>query len=306
MHLESNSNVYVDALDADVVPVALSECTHRTLENERVAVMMSPDLVKDQSYFLCALSQQQLSQCVFPIGHLQKTEVRELAQRFNLPTKNRKDSQGICFLGKLKFEDFIKHYLGENSGPIRCYETNALVGEHHGLWYHTIGQRKGIGLLLHSGHVHAGPWFVASKDVDSNTLFVTNNLDTVQLPRTQFAVGSLNWFVREPIGLDNEDGVLLDLKLRHGPTLSRGYVRKHQIGDGGARVQVRLLQRDKGIAPGQFAAFYQKNVCLGAGVIVDTATDDCRSSRTMERENPTVDQLSEVERVSNLIEVADD
>lgn len=128
-------------------PADAATATAVEVEAEAVALVRSPDPVKDQSYFLSNLRQDQLQRCIFPIGHLQKHEVRQLAERFNLPTKHRKDSQGICFLGKLKFDDFIAHYLGSQPGPIRSYQTGEVIGEHKGLWFHTIGQRKGTAPL---------------------------------------------------------------------------------------------------------------------------------------------------------------
>lgn len=152
----------------------------------------------NQTYFLSNLRQDQLSKALFPVGHLTKFQVRDFARKMNLPTQVsnailiintslkfiteielqiRKDSQGICFLGKLKFEDFIGHYLGDNPGEIRCYTTNELLGHHKGLWYHTIGQRKGLGLRLLPKTVHKGPYFVAGKDMSTNTLFITNKIE---------------------------------------------------------------------------------------------------------------------------------
>ena len=165
---------------------------------EPVVLVQSPDAVKDQSYFLSNLNQQQLQRCLFPIGHLQKPRVRQLAEKFNLPTKNRKDSQGICFLGKLKFDEFIEHYLGESPGPIKRYKTHEIIGQHRGLWFHTIGQRKGIGQLLAPRTVHNGPWFVAAKDAESNTLYVTNDLQIVQQPRRSFMVHKTSWVAGVP------------------------------------------------------------------------------------------------------------
>jgi tRNA U34 2-thiouridine synthase MnmA/TrmU len=102
-------------------------------------LQLSLDETKDQTYFLSNLKQKQLKKCLFPIGHLTKKNVRNLAQIFNLPTKNRKDSQGICFLGKLKYDDFLVHYLGEKKGNIKCVKTKKIIGKHRGLWFHTIG-----------------------------------------------------------------------------------------------------------------------------------------------------------------------
>ena len=126
----------------------------------------SPDPVKDQTYFLSHLNQDQLKKAIFPIGHLKKSEVRALAEKFDLPNKNRKDSQGICFLGKIKFNDFIKHHLGETVGDIIEFETGKKLGEHNGFWYHTIGQRQGLKL---SG----GPWYVVAKDPEKNIVFIS-------------------------------------------------------------------------------------------------------------------------------------
>jgi tRNA (5-methylaminomethyl-2-thiouridylate)-methyltransferase len=246
-------------------------------------LLMSPDPVKDQSYFLSNLSQEQLRRCLFPIGHLEKSQVRVLAESFDLPTKTRKDSQGICFLGKLKFDDFIGHYLGQQPGPIKCYRTGRELGRHRGLWFHTIGQRKGLGLLL-SGVVHEGPWFVADKHPASNTLLVTNDLSGIDRPRRIFLMDRINWIRELPVGLDTSEGVSLLLKLRHGPTLSRGTVRlvkgdhdddkDERSGNNKLLLEVQLDRADKGIAPGQFAALYQDGECLGAGVVTETLRDD--------------------------------
>jgi len=214
--------------------------------------------------------------------HLQ---VREYAEKFALPTSTRKDSQGICFLGKLKFEEFIGHYLGEQPGEVRCYQTSKLLGHHKGLWFHTVGQRKGLGPLLFAGTVNLGPWFVARKDVASNTLYITNQMDVVEGPRKAFAVNRVNWISGEPPeGLHSDAGVRLLIQLRHGPNNANpGTVRlatgsslgssstNPHLQDGLApdvTLTVELDRRDRsGIAEGQFAAFYRNEVCLGAGVI---------------------------------------
>ena len=258
----------------------------------RARLLMSPDAVKDQTYFLSNLRQDQLAKALFPIGHLQKPEVRRLAELYQLPTRHRKDSQGICFLGKLKFDEFISHYLGDRRGPIQCYETGRVLGHHRGLWYHTIGQRKGLGPYLDSV-VHEGPWYVAEKNADFNVLYVTNNLDVVEQPRLQFRVHRMNWVSgAEPTGLPpwieeqegaeatmkeggseqqemKKGGKHMHIKLRHGPNFVTGRVWKID----NELLRVILDVRDKGIAPGQFAAFYCGKECLGAGVIVDTALD---------------------------------
>lgn len=223
----------------------------------------SPDPVKDQSYFLSALTQQQLSRCVFPIGHMLKSEVRRLAEEFALPTAARRDSQGICFLGKLPFDDFIEHYLGTRPGPILDRATGRRVGTHRGLWFHTIGQRRGVGLLLSEG-VHAGPWFVAAKDLEANALLVTNQPDAADPSCSRLLVEDVSWIGAAPAGLDEEAGAQLLVKLRHGPGMAPCTVRR-----AGRGLHVLLASPDRGIAAGQFAAFYRDGDCLGAGVVAD-------------------------------------
>lgn len=233
----------------------------------------SPDTVKDQSYFLSNLRQDQLAKCLFPIGHLDKSAVRRLAESFALPTATRKDSQGICFLGKLKFDEFIGHYLGTSPGPVLDYKTRAVLGRHRGLWFHTIGQRKGLGPLLDAG-CHDGPYFVAAKDVASNALFITNNLADIDKPRREFRVERVNWISGRPRGLDTEEGAALLVKMRHGPVVTPARVWPG-TGEGVEEesLVVHLDHQDKGIAPGQFAAFYLDGQCLGAGVVSETALD---------------------------------
>lgn len=254
----------------------------RTTKEGQAELFMSPDPVKDQTYFLCNLRQDQLQRCLFPIGHLQKQQVRQLAEQHSLATEKRKDSQGICFLGKLKFDDFIFHYLGEAPGPIKEYGSGRVLGEHKGLWFHTIGQRKGVGTMLGPGVVNDGPWYVCAKEAETNTLYITNALQQVENPRKVFVVDRMNW-IRDPFRSGHTDsgaGIDLDIRLRHGPAIARGTVTLEadtllplSEGTSSRRAKVCLAERDKGIAPGQFAAFYQGGVCLGAGVISEVGRD---------------------------------
>ena len=164
----------------------------------------SPDLIKDQTYFLAYLKQEQLKRALFPIGHLLKSQVRELAHAYDLPTKERKDSQGICFLGKLKFNDFIRHYLGDKPGDLVEFETGIILGEHKGFWYHTIGQRQGSGL-------GGGPWYVAAKDPATNKVFVSRRYYQPDKQRNQCTIVKCNWIGYQP------SKAALQVKLRHGP-----------------------------------------------------------------------------------------
>jgi tRNA-5-taurinomethyluridine 2-sulfurtransferase len=260
----------------------------------------SPDPVKDQTYFLCGLSQSQLSRALFPVGALLKENVRQEAERFNLPTKNRPDSQGICFLGKLKFDDFLRAHLGENIGDCYDLESGNLIGQHRGLWFHTIGQRKGLGTVLYPSQIYAGPWYVAAKDMSSNTLYVTNNYAAVSGERTQFRVEGLRWidpqfdttmFADTSSSCDSSSSSnrqQLLVKTRHGPAIQRcELVLDSSSSSSGSSSSstsssssvtsgtCRLLEgRDSGLAPGQYAAFYYSDVCIGSGVIASAVDID--------------------------------
>ncbi len=210
----------------------------------------SPDPVKDQSYFLSHLSQAQVSKILFPIGSLMKEEVRALAQKYDLPNKDRKDSQGICFLGKIKYSDFVKHYLGEKEGEIRELESEKVLGTHKGFWFHTIGQRQGLGLSN-------GPWYVSKKDIANNIIYVSSSMNVLDQKRNVFTVCEPNWISRKP----KRDE--LTLKLRHGPRLNSCRIKWLDTD----RLEVTMDEGDKGIAPGQFAVFYEDDICLGGARI---------------------------------------
>ncbi|KAK6235595.1 hypothetical protein SCA6_010932 [Theobroma cacao] len=152
---------------------------------------LSKDMVKDQTYFLSHLSQAQLKRLIFPLGCLAKDEVRQLAAKFDLPNKDRKDSQGICFLGKIRFSDFVARHIGEMEGIILEAETGDFLGKHRGFWFYTIGQRQGLRLP-------GGPWYVVEKDVENNVVFVSRNYFSLDKRRRLFRVGSLKWLSGSP------------------------------------------------------------------------------------------------------------
>ena len=215
-----------------------------------VELHATDDPVKDQTYFLSNLAQDQLSRALFPIGHLTKAQVREEAQRFDLPNKERKDSQGICFLGKLKFSDFVKHHFGVQEGDLREFETHEKIGTHQGYWFYTVGQRQGLGL-------GGGPWYVVAKEPKSNTIFISRHYYTDDKVRDRFIMRECNW-----IGLAPQEAVL-KVKLRHGPHFNSAQLTPLNNGT----FQVQLEQRDQGLADGQYAVFYEGSRCLGGGVI---------------------------------------
>lgn len=209
------------------------------------------DPVKDQTYFLSRLSQEQLARCIFPVGQYPKSEVRELASSFDLVNQARKDSQGICFLGKIKYADFVKAHLGERPGQIIDIDTGKSVGEHKGFWFHTIGQRKGLGL-------GGGPWFVVSKDLDKNIIYVSKHKMCEQEDRYQFPVSHVHWLSHP----HQNESLDVTVKLRHGAKVIPA-----RIDVAESKAQVTLTEPDAGIAAGQYAVFYQDDVCLGSGMI---------------------------------------
>jgi len=242
--------IFYDKIGNEYEKIATGHYAQIEEKDGEFILKRSPDPIKDQTYFLCNLNQKQLSRAMFPIGHLPKKEVRVLAEQFNLPSKIRKDSQGICFLGKFHFRDFIKKYLGEKEGDIIEYETGKKLGIHEGHWFYTIGQRRGIKLS-------DGPWYVADKDPIKNIVFISNKYDLLQEPRVSFDVTSFNW-----ISGECPTKTKLSVKVRH-KTEPKPCVINFLNGS----AHVHLAEKDQGIAPGQFAVFYDDDICLGAGII---------------------------------------
>lgn len=234
----------------------------RTCEHTgRALLRMSADIHKDQTYFLSHLTQDQVARVQFPLGDLQKTQVRQLAQSYGLPNRNRPDSQGICFLGKLKFDEFLALHVGEQLGPLVDYDSGEKVGTHKGFWFFTVGQRKGIGL---SG----GPWYVVTKNIENNIVYVSRRYHSPEKERRQFQFDSPVWIAdRWPDSLSEVGQTAhLGVKIRHGPNMHRAQVTRTGMGTGA----VLLENRDKGLALGQFCAFYEDDgTCLGSGIIAD-------------------------------------
>lgn len=242
---------FYDKIDNSFEKVASGH--YASVENEggKFLLKRSPDPVKDQTYFLAYLTQKQLSRAYFPVGKFNKTEIRNLADKFDLPNKSRKDSQGICFLGQVKFAEFIKHHLGIKKGEIVDITSGKIMGEHDGYYYYTIGQRSGLGL-------GGGPWYVVKKDIEQNKIYISGE-NTSQRERICFDAGKFNWITEIP-----SPGKEYMIKIRHGANFYRCKIDFC----GGEKAKITLNKPDKGIAPGQFAVFYDNDVCLGGGVIL--------------------------------------
>lgn len=213
------------------------------------------DLVKDQTDFLAQIDYLQVSKLMFPIGGLMKQEVREIALKAGLPTARRKDSQGICFLGKINYNDFVRRFLGEKEGAIIEMETGKKVGTHRGYWFHTIGQRKGLGL---SG----GPWFVIKKDIRENVIYVSRGYQVETQYGYEFGMYDFHFITDNP--WQSGGDVDVTFKIRHTPEFIKGKL--HLASDGYRIVSSEKLQ---GIAPGQFGVVYDEKseLCVGSGEI---------------------------------------
>lgn len=215
------------------------------------------DPVKDQTDFLARISYSQLDHLCFPIGDIPKSSVREIAINTHMPNALRKDSQGICFLGKINYNDFIRRHLGERPGPIIEIETGKKLGEHRGYWFHTIGQRKGLGL---SG----GPWFVVRKNVADNIIYVSNGYDTEKQYGRRLRLTEMHFITENPWP-DACQNVAIRFKNRHAPTFTEATLTRLDDGD----YMVDSAERIQGIAPGQFGVIYTPDaqICLGSGII---------------------------------------
>jgi tRNA-specific 2-thiouridylase len=246
---------FIDALKGEFDYIASGHYAQLAPCNGCICLKKAPDPIKDQTYFLSQLSQDQLKKLMFPIGYMPKYEVRKKAEAYNLPNKDRKDSQGICFLGKLKFSEFVRFHIGDQEGDIIEFETNEKKGTHKGFWYYTIGQRQGLGL---SG----GPWYVVKKDTDKNIVYISRQYYSPDKKRNTFFIHHCNWMCEPLKGIKS-----LSVKLRHGPDEHPCTV--EYVSDD--YYKVVLNDRDQGIAPGQFAVFYDQDICVASGVIVQSA-----------------------------------
>ncbi|WP_370549912.1 tRNA 2-thiouridine(34) synthase MnmA [Edwardsiella tarda] len=221
------------------------------------------DANKDQSYFLYTLSHQQVAQSLFPVGELEKPEVRRIATQLDLATAKKKDSTGICFIGERKFRDFLGRYLPAQPGKIITVDGQE-IGEHQGLMYHTLGQRKGLGI----GGTKEGneePWYVVDKDVANNVLLVAQGHDHPRLFSNGLIAQQLHWVDRRPLTAELRCTVKTRYRQADIPC------RVIPIDD--TRIEVRFDQPVAAVTPGQSAVFYQDEVCLGGGIIETRLVD---------------------------------
>ena len=235
-------------------------------ENPEYWICPAKDPVKDQVDFIANINTffVPIHKLIFPVGNLMKDEVRKIAEENHLINAKRKDSQGICFLGKINYNDYIEQYLGRKDGDIIDVDTGDILGKHQGYWFHTIGQRKGLGL---SG----GPWYVVGKDIKQNVVYVSKDMNRNAV--NEFVIGNINWLTSNLIDVYNsfkyiDSDIICNVafKIRHTPQVFYGKLK--YVGDN----QKLVIEADEPItvAPGQFCILYDDlySHCYGCGEIL--------------------------------------
>lgn len=253
-----------EVLDADYI--AMGHYVRRTFPTaEQIEAGELPQMLrgldsnKDQSYFLYTLSHEQVARSLFPVGDLEKPEVRRIAEEQDLITAKKKDSTGICFIGERKFTDFLSRYLPAQPGNIETPEGN-VIGEHQGLMYHTLGQRKG----LHIGGQKGGggnedPWYVAEKDLKRNVLIAVQGGDHPLLKSTGLIASQLHWVDRQTITEPLRCTVKTRYRQQDIPCTIEPIDENN--------IKVVFDEPQVAVTPGQSAVFYSQDVCLGGGII---------------------------------------
>ncbi|HLS83551.1 MAG TPA: tRNA 2-thiouridine(34) synthase MnmA [Arenimonas sp.] len=226
----------------------------------RWRLLRGADPGKDQSYFLHQLGQAQLAATLFPIGHLDKAEVRRLAAETGLPTAGKKDSTGICFIGERDFREFLSRWLPARPGDIRDVRGQ-VIGEHAGAWYYTLGQRGGLGLGGLRGRAQA-PWYVVGKDVGKNIVYVDQGGDSPWLMSRRAWTGPAHWVAGPPPA----DRFACTAKTRYRQADQACEVRLDDDG----RLSVAFASAQRAVTPGQSLVLYRGEECLGGAVIAGT------------------------------------
>jgi tRNA-uridine 2-sulfurtransferase len=248
------------ALAAGADHIATGHYARVERRDGRFRLLKGRDPAKDQSYFLHALTQEQLSRALFPLGDLRKDEVRRIAREAGLPNHARKDSTGICFIGERRFREFLQRYLPAQPGPI-CTADGECVGRHEGLMYYTPGQRKGLGIGGRAGG--SAPWYVTGKDLEGNRLLVARGHDDPNLYAPGLIAGPIHWIAGPPAAWP----LRCVAKIRYRQDDQACLVEPYDD----TNLLVTFEQPQRAIAPGQSVVFYDGDECLGGGVIESPA-----------------------------------
>ena len=237
--------------------IATGHYVRRRGADDNAQLLRGLDTNKDQSYFLYTLSTKQVGQSLFPVGDIEKPIVRAIAEDLGLVTAKKKDSTGICFIGERKFKDFLARYLPAQPGNIRTVEGD-IIGRHDGLMYHTLGQRKGLGIGGEKGASEEA-WYVVEKDLVNNELIVAQGHDHSALLSTGLIAQQLHWGDRQPI----REPLRCTVKTRYRQTDVPCII--EPIDD--ESIKVIFDEPQIAVTPGQSAVFYLNEVCLGGGII---------------------------------------
>jgi len=236
--------------------IAMGHYARVVNENGETKLLRGLDKNKDQTYFLSALTQDQLKMTMFPIGHLEKSEVRKLALEAGFITAKKKDSTGICFIGERNFSKFLSNYLPAKPGEMKTLASE-VIGKHDGLMYYTIGQRKGLQIGGSNTHDRL-PWYVIGKDLEKNVLLIGQGIDHPYLYSDSCHVEMFNWIPKR----DFQDGELMSAKFRYRQ--EDVPVRLYHENEG---IRVEYQEEVRAVTPGQACVFYQGEECLGGGTI---------------------------------------
>jgi tRNA-specific 2-thiouridylase len=248
-------------LGADLIATGHYARVRQNPATERFELLKAFDHTKDQSYFLHRLNQAQLSKTLFPLGEIPKTEVRKIAEKLQLPNAAKKDSTGICFIGERPFRDFLNRYLSYKPGPMKTPDGK-VVGQHVGLSFYTLGQRKGIGIggvkTYQNADGSSDAWYVARKDIDNNTLWVVQGHDHPWLLSSALTAGQASWIAGEAPAA--------------GPLSAKTRYRQADVPcsvapDGLLQFGLDFSDAQWAVTPGQSAVLYDGDVCLGGGII---------------------------------------
>lgn len=253
---------YAVELGADYI--ATGHYVRRGDRDGKTRLLKGIDKNKDQSYFLHQVGQVEIEKTLFPVGELEKPEVRKLAEEHDLITHNKKDSTGICFIGERRFSDFLKQYLPAQPGKIETPKGD-VISEHSGLMYYTIGQRQGLQIGGLKDYPEE-PWFVAGKDLDRNVLIAVQGKQNDLLFTDWLTADEIFW-------INNEEPTLpytCTAKVRYRQTDQACTIERH--GDSG--YLIRFAEAQRAITPGQSVVIYAEDICLGGGVIEHTGKDD--------------------------------
>lgn len=242
------------AMDNGFDKIATGHYASNTEKDGFTFLSRAADTNKDQTYFLAQISEEPLSRTLFPLGTLTKPQVRELAAKLELDSvSKKKDSTGICFIGERNFRQFLSNYLPAKEGDILDIDTGRIIGRHQGVLYYTIGQRKGLNITA-----FVGPWFVAAKDVETNTLYCARTDQQHWLDSDCARIERVNWLVPEGYSFPKNCTIKFRYRQKDIPI---------ELEVDGDVAIVRYPQKSQAVTPGQEAVFYDGDICLGGGVI---------------------------------------